>query len=421
MNSKFDELAKGLAQSVACRGALKQFCLGLTVTMRHARVAAYVLVTLGLPAVVNAVDAVAISGGTAVVGSSYNRAAYVFVWTGTNWSFQATLTTFATEPDFGHSVAISGDTVAVGSSGFGTAYVFARSGTNWSQQAFLTASNFGGNSVGPSVVSLSGDTLVVGTATESSSATGVNSNQINDSAPVSGAAYVFVRNGTTWSQQAYLKASNTGAGDNFGCSVSISSDTVVVGARYEDSNASGVNGNQSDNSASDSGSVYVFVRNGTSWSQQAYLKASKTEANDNFGHSVAISGGTAVVGAPYESSKATCANGDQSDNSAAYAGAAYAFVRNGTSWSQQAYLKASNTDPYDRFGYSVAISGDSIVVGSPYEASNATGINGNERDNSAQDYGAAYFFARNGANWGQPAYLKPFNVFINWYPPSLYF
>ena len=145
-------------------------------------------------------------------------------------------------------------------------------------------------------------------------------------------------------QQAYLKASNTEASDFFGSSVAVSSDTVVVGAEGEDSNATGVNGNQLDNSELLSGAAYVFVRppGGTTWSQQAYLKASNTGAGDRFGISVAVSGDTVVVGAYSEDSNATGVNGNQLDNSALSSGAAYVFVRppGGTTWSQQAYLKA---------------------------------------------------------------------------------
>jgi hypothetical protein len=97
--------------------------------------------------------------------------------------------------------------------------------------------------------------------------------------------------------------------------------------------------------------------------QQAYLKASNTEAGDSFGVAVAVSGDTVVVGAPAEASNATGVNGDQSNNSAQSAGAAYVFVRSGTSWSQQAYLKASNTEAGDSFGFSVSVSGDTVVVG----------------------------------------------------------
>src|SRR5215470_11011768 len=140
-------------------------------------------------------------------------------------------------------------------------------------------------------------------------------------------------------QQAYLKASNTGISDYFGWSVAVSGDTVVVGADQESSSATGVNGNQADDSASASGAAYVFVRNGTVWSQQAYLKASNTEASDQFGFSLAISGDTVVVGAPNEASSATGVNGNQANNSASFSGAAYVFVRSGSVWSQQAYLK----------------------------------------------------------------------------------
>src|SRR5689334_6574746 len=107
---------------------------------------------------------------------------------------------------------------------------------------------------------------------EDSNAMGVNGDQANNGAMDSGAAYVFVRSGTNWSQQAYLKASNTGARDFFGYAVAIDSDTIVVAAPLEGSAAKGVNGNQSDNSAPDSGAAYVFTRSGTAWTQQAYLK-----------------------------------------------------------------------------------------------------------------------------------------------------
>ena len=90
-----------------------------------------------------------------------------------------------------------------------------------------------------------------------------------------------------WSQQAYIKASNTGGGDEFGRSVAISDNTLMVGAIGEDSNATGINGDQSDNLALDSGAVYVFTRSGTVWSQQAYVKASNTGGGDVFGFSVA--------------------------------------------------------------------------------------------------------------------------------------
>jgi hypothetical protein len=234
--------------------------------------------------------------------------------------------------------------------------------------------------------------VVVGAYGEASSATGVNGNQADNSGFQAGAAYVFVRVGGVWSQQAYLKASNTGAGDTFGISVAVSGDTVVVGAYGEASSATGVNGNQADNSGFQAGAAYVFVRVGGVWSQQAYLKASNTGAGDTFGISVAVSGDTVVVGAYGEASSATGVNGNQADNSGFQAGAAYVFVRVGGVWSQQAYLKASNTGAGDTFGISVAVSGDTVVVGAYGEASSATGVNGNQADNSVGASGAAYVF-----------------------------
>ena len=329
-------------------------------------------------------------------------------------------------------MAISGDTIVVGalfedsgSTGIngdqnndnapasGAAYVFVRNGTTWTQQAYLKASNTEASDEFGAAVGISGDTIVVGAAAESSSATGVNGDQADNSAEGSGAAYVFVRSGTTWTQQAYLKASDTEEGADFAYSVAISGDTVVVGAIGEASNATGINGDQTDDSAPESGAAYVFVRSGTTWTQQAYLKASNTDESDEFGYVVAISGDTVVVGAVFETSKATGINGDQSDNSANQAGAAYIFGRSGTTWTQQAYLKASNTDADDYFGCSVAVSGSTVVVGAYLESSNATGTNGNPSDNSASQSGAAYVFVRSGATWKQSAYLKASNTGVS--------
>lgn len=196
-------------------------------------------------------------------------------------------------------------------------------------------------------------------------------------------------------QEAYLRASNPGNTDFFGYSVALDGDTLVVGALAEDSAATGVGGNQNDESASDSGAAYVFVRSGNIWTQQAYLKASNTESEDYFGISVAIDGDTVVVGAYGEASVATGVGGNQANNSAPFAGAAYVFVRSGTTWTQQAYLKASNTEEYDLFGNDVAIEADLIVVGAPGEDGGGGGL------------GAAYTFTRSGTVWSAPTYLKP--------------
>jgi hypothetical protein len=137
----------------------------------------------------------------------------------------------------------------------------------------------------------------------------------------------------------------------------------------------------------------VFARSGSSWQQQAYLKASNTDVSDYFGGSVAVDGDTVVVGARREASNATGVNGDQLDNSLWYAGAAYMFARSGGTWTQQTYLKASNTGRLDEFAQSVSVSGDTVVVGAPGEASLATGVNGDQSSNSAQEAGAVYVFS----------------------------
>lgn len=325
---------------------------------------------------------------------------------------------------FGLSVAVSGDTVVVGapredsaavgvngsqddnSASFaGAVYVFVRDGAVWTQQAYLKASNTGvGDTFGDSV-SISGDTIVVGAPWEDSEATGVNGEEEDDSARQSGAAYVFVRNGSTWSQQAYLKASNAGAGDQFGESVAVSGDSILIGAYREESSATGSNGNQADNSLPFAGAAYMFERNGSSWSQSAYLKASNAGTGDCFGLSVALSGDIAVVGALNEDGSATGVNGNWNDDGATDSGAAYVFARNGPGWIQAAYLKASNTDEEDLFGYAVAVSGDTLVVGATREDSNSTGVNGSQ-GNDVNDFGAAYVFVHNAGVWSQEAYLK---------------
>ncbi len=202
----------------------------------------------------------------------------------------------------------------------------------------------------------------------------------------------------TWSQQAYVKASNTGHLDEFGISIALSDSgsTLAVGGVVEDSDATGINGDQFNERANASGAAYVFVRNGVTWSQQAYVKASNTGAADAFAWSVALSGDGSIlaVSAQHEDSVATGINGDQASNSAPDSGAVYAFTRSGTTWSQQAYVKASNTETGDLFGYSLALSGDgaTLAVGAPLEASAATGIGGDETSNAASGAGAIHIY-----------------------------
>ncbi len=273
------------------------------------------------------------------------------------------------------------------------------------QQATITGSNTeSGDSYGLSVA-VSGDTVVIGAPLEDSGSAGVNSTP-NEGAIDSGAVYVFIRSGATWTQQAYLKASNPGADDRFGYSVAVSGNSVVVGAYNEDSNTTGVNSTPN-NLATDSGAVYVFIRSGTTWTQQAYLKAFNPEVSDYFGWSVAVSGDTVVVGATLEDSSSTGVNSTPNESRTS-AGAAYVFTRSGNTWTQQAYLKASNPGTSDNFGNSVGVSGDTVVVGAWQEDSSTTGVNSSPNDVGINfNSGAAYVFTRSGTTWTQQAYLKP--------------
>jgi hypothetical protein len=268
---------------------------------------------------------------------------------------------------------------------------------------YLKASNTRFGSYFGQVVAMSGSTMVVGSPYEDGASTGVNGNQDNFNGNDVGAAYVFVRVGTEWVQQAYLKPAHYNSEDYFGSSVAISGDTIVIGAPGEDSSAIGVNGDASDNTMAKSGAAYVFVRQGNSWVQQAYLKASNTDLSDKFGFSVGVDGNLVVVSAPDEDSSGREINGDQSTNNSNSSGAVYVFARSGSTWSQQAFLKAANADSGDEFGFSVAISGATVAVGAPFEESLGT----DPSDNDGNQNGAAYVFTRSPSLvWTQEAYLK---------------
>jgi hypothetical protein len=264
-------------------------------------------------------------------------------------------------------------------------------------------------------VSADGNTLVVGAPHESSAARGLNGNADDDSLYASGAAYVFVRRGDAWVQQAYVKASNAGQSDLFGMNVALSADgnTMAVAAPWEKSAAEGINGDQNDDSLPQAGAVYVFTRSGDSWQQQAYVKASNTGRRDNdgdqFGFSVALSGdgNTMAVGATTEDSNATGINGNQADDSAQSAGAVYLFARTGNTWSQQAYVKGSNTEAGDLFGYDVSLShdGNTLAAAGYDEDGPGRGVNV-DQGNGGNGSGAIYVFSRTATNWRQDAYLK---------------
>ncbi len=339
---------------------------------------------------------------------------------------------------FGLSTAISGDTMVVGAQydssdetgvkngtageangnlgGSGAAYVYRKIGNDWVQEAYLKGSGTSIGDIFGTSVAISADTIVVGAFKEDSNETGVKNGTTggtNDLLTDSGAAYVFRRTGNLWTQEAYLKGSATSRGDRFGRKVAISGDTIIVGAAEEDSNETGVKNGATGGTndlLTDSGAAYVFRRTGNLWAQEAYLKASSTDSDDQFGYSVAISGDTIVVGARLEEDP-----GDVTLNS----GAAYVFRRTGALWAQEAYLKNSGISSNGNFGSSLAIAGDTIVVGALYEDSNEMGVKNGIQGGinlMSTDSGAAYVFKRTGTFWVQEAYLKSSNPF-----PSSYF
>lgn len=372
-------------------------------------------------------SSVAISGDTIVVGAANDSTAagvaggaYVFVRNGNTWTEQAFLSAdnADTADFFGNAgLAIDGDTIAVGvpdedsnttgvsptgstnndAARSGAVYVFTRNTGVWTQQSYLKASNTGAGDAFGESISLSGETLVVGASEEDSDGQGVDAPQNNENGSRSGAAYVFVRNAGVWTQQAYLKSSNSESEDRFGISVSISGDRIAVGAVREAGNASGVNGDQNNNLSSSSGAVYVFVRDSGTWTQEAYVKTTPNLGGIQFGSSVAISGDLLIAGAPFENSSLGGVDPSPINGNASLSGAAYVFSRTGGTWGQVNYLKASTPGEEDQFGTVVAISGTTALIGVPNEDSNANGIGGDETDNSATNAGAAYLFDLDGS------------------------
>ncbi len=259
---------------------------------------------------------------------------------------------------FGWSTSLDGDTALIGtdeySVGNGSAYVFTNTGTTWTQQAKLIASDGVLNDEFGYAVSLDGNTALIGAYFD------------DDNGNASGSAYVFTRTGNTWTQQAKLIASDGAVQDRFGISVALDGDTALIGAH-------GNNGYK--------GAAYVFTRTGNTWTQQTKLIASDGAAPDCFGWRVALSGDTALIGSP------------QDNDNGLYSGSAYVFTRTGTTWTQQAKLIVSDGAVNDCFSWSVSLSGDTALIGSPFD------------DDQGGDSGSAYVFTRSGTTWTQQAKL----------------
>ncbi|MBX2886254.1 MAG: FG-GAP repeat protein [Granulosicoccus sp.] len=363
----------------------------------------------------------------------------------------------------------------------GAVYVFAHSESGWQQQAYIKASNSDQNDYFGDVVSLSSDgsTLAVGAPGEKSSAIGINGDQNDNTAGSgSGAVYVFTRSNGDWTQQAYLKASNNrgedfaGTGEGFGDEISLSADgnTLAVGAPYEDSSGTGINGNQiqdNDPYTRNTGAVYIFQRSNGAWYQHTYLKAVNHQSNGYFGHAISLSadGNNLAVSVYYNENEERYSNADAmpaTDRGADYRdffGAVYVYVRTDESWSQQAFLR-SGTDTWSGFAEELSLSGDgsllavsdrelvqmfeyiggawehkanlkpsddrgkyglyplvslsadgsTLAIGVPVQDSGSTGIEGYQGDGlSKRDSGAVYVFTRPDGIWQQLAFVKASN------------
>jgi len=321
---------------------------------------------------------VAVDGDTSVVGAPTDNgvaqdsgSAYVFVRSGTAWSQQAKLVPLDPdfEDEFGSTVALSGDTAAFGvdnaddlGANGGTAYVFTRAGTSWSQEAKIVPADGAAGIVFGRSIALDADTLVVGAPSD------------DDAGVASGSVYVYTRSGTVWSLQQKLVPADAAAIDFFGTAVAIVGDTLVAGSPFDDDGA--VNG----------GTAYVFVRSGTTWTQQDKLVALDAAGGDFLGSSVALDGDRAIVGA------------GGADPAGDGSGAAYVFARTGTTWAQDGKLLPPDGAAGDTFGRSVAIEGDVACVGA------------HEHDSPDINRGAAYVYQRRsptGTTWSLRAKLLP--------------
>ena len=302
---------------------------------------------------------VAISGDTAIVGApgkANNRgSAFICVRSGNTWTLQQEITgTDSTSDDhFGWSVSISGETAVVGAydlneNDLGAAYVFVRNGLTWTQQQKITPTGGAVTDQFGSTVSISGETLLVGAFGKDNSR---------------GAAYVYTRSAGLWTQQQILIAGDGVAGDEFGWSLAISGERAILGAPGDDSFRGG---------------AYLFVRNGTSWSQTAKITSTDGSSFDRFGYSVAVDGSYALIGAPQDS------------ESGIITGSGYVFAESGGAWQQQKRILANDRAANDKFGSSVAILGLSAVIGA----------NGDDVGTNI-DQGSAYVFTRNGGDWTQ--------------------
>ncbi|MCP1675323.1 hypothetical protein J2T57_002471 [Natronocella acetinitrilica] len=364
------------------------------------------------------------SAGSGDAGAQGSGSVLIYTLAGGEWSQTAALkaSRLQAEAQYGFSLAFSGDgeTLAVGAVGetvatqrdgrrgpttrlaryAGAVYLYSRHREGWREQGVVTASNSAAGAFFGRAIALSedGDTLAVGALGESSNASGINpTTRSVVSAVHSGAAYVFVRTEDNWTEQAFIKASNSRSGDQFGRTVALSADgnTMAVSAIGESGGSRGVDGDQRDRSAEFSGAVYVFNREISQWAQHAYIKGSNARRGDRFGDSLAMNadGTTLAVGAWGDSSDRQGLFAEPAESPMRWAGAAYVFQLEPTGWRETRYIKAPDTaagawfggaGPRGGDGRTVALSssGETLAIGAP----RAAGLDGDHHS------GAVYLY-----------------------------
>jgi len=348
--------------------------------------------------------AIAVSGNYAIVGASNEDedvnnenpvlnagAAYIFKREGNAWvELQKIVASDREEMDnFGSSVAINDDFIVVGAfqeskpAGSGAAYIFKREGDTWVEQQKIMASDIQMNDRFGISVAIDGNYIVIGSYTNDYNANNDESSFISNA----GAAYIFTKDGTLWVQQQKIVASVRGENDFFGRSVAISGDYIVVGSFNEDEDVN------EGNTMLNSGSAYVFIRDGNTWTEQQKLVASDRGAGDLFGYSVDIDNDFIVIGAYQEDEDVN------EGNTMLNSGSAYIFKHNGNAWNQQQKIVSTDRSEGDSYGYSVAISRDYIVIGANSKVEEWIRPNGTP--GPAANAGVAYIYFNNGVSWIQ--------------------
>lgn len=288
-------------------------------------------------------SAVDIDGDTAIVGAHQDDndetsipgtgSVHMFVRNGTVWSYQAEVNSGVEAGGwFGYAVGIDGETIVVGAPtethndiSSGAAYVFTRNGTTWTREAILIGDDVTDSALLGTAVAISQDTVVIGARNQR-------------------AAYVFTRSGTTWTQEAKLIGDGQGGNSLFGVSVALDGDTILVGDHWYDA---GAGPNQ--------GTVYVFSRTGTTWTQQQKLVAGSAAQDDWFGFNLDVRGDLALIGAP-----------GRMVGSNSLQGAAFLFVNTGASWAEQQEWEVTDGLAEDYFGNAIGVDEDIVVIGAPY-------------------------------------------------------